>query len=274
MSELAVTIPIGIGDIIYVKAMLDAVKHRYDTIKIKFHREIVRSYNFDPNYNSFLDDIGALFFSESPYVLTDEPGIPFYGVVSICTDNQITPLKPSFKNLLCKGSPLQLDGEYIVMVTKSRDLPKEDLDARVMEMWQVLQEVSKKYKVVILGEREVQMHQGYVDMGPNNVYSIYSSIIDHIPNDRLLDLSLPALGINSPSLTQIRQDCLTMSGAKFVLTLGIGGGFCLATAVGNTIGYRWDNDPIADVVFSKQYEDAMVTKEWSKFISTLKRYTT
>ena len=100
--------------------MLDNVKDRYTEIKIKFHREIIKSHGLDPAYHKFLDDIGSLLFSEPPYVITDEPGIPFYGMVSICVDFGIPPVKPTLINLLCKGEPLNLDGEYIVMVTKAR----------------------------------------------------------------------------------------------------------------------------------------------------------
>lgn len=269
MSTLAVTIPIGLGDIIYTKAMLDTVSHRYSKIKLKFHREIIQSYKFDSGYNGFLDEIGSLFFSNPPYVLTDEPGIPFYGLVSICQDNNISPVKPCLQHLLCKGSPLQLDGEYIVMVTKVRYLSRSSLDTKVKEMWDVIRQLSAKYKVVILGEREVQMHEGYVQIGTNDVYSIYTSIKDNVPNDSIIDLSIPALGISSPSLSQIQQDCLIMNQAKFVITLGVGGSFCMATAVGNVIGYREDSDSIANVVFGPEYPDAVVTSSWSRFIYKL-----
>jgi len=272
MSILRITIPIGLGDIIYVKAMLDAIPNRYDQIKIKYHREIIQSYKFDPGYNKFLDDIGALFFSNPPYVITEEPGIPFYGLVSICQDHGITPVKPRLQHLMCKGEPLQIDGEYIVMVTKVRYLSRHLLDTKVMEMWNIIKQLSTKYKIVILGEREVQMHAGYVQIGTNDVYSIYDSIKHHVPEDRIIDLSIPALGISSPSLSQIRQDCLIMNKAKFVITLGVGGGFCMATAVANVIGYREDSDSIANVVFSSEYPDAVVTGSWNRFIYKLGEY--
>lgn len=272
MNVLRATIPIGLGDIIYVKAMFDAIPGRYSQVRLKFHREIIQSYKFDPNYNQFLDEIGSLFFSEPPYVLTDEPGIPFYGLVSICQDNNIIPVRPRLQHLLCKGQPLEVDEEYIVIVTKVRYLSRHLLDNKVMEMWKVINKLSTKYKVVILGEREVQMHLGYQEIGSNDVYSIYDSIKTNVPANRIIDLSIPALGISSPNLSQIQQDCLIMNKAKFVVTLGIGGSFCMATAVANVVGYREDQDSIADVVFREEYHDTTVTSTWPRFINKLNEY--
>ena len=269
MAEIAINVPIGLGDLIYLKAMLDPVKHKYDKIKIKFHREIVGFYNINSEYNKFLDDIGALFFSEKPYELTNEPGIPFYGMVSVCNDNGITPIKPHLPHLLCKGTPVDVGGDYLVINTKVRYLDRQELDKIIMTFWTQLNRLSQRYRIVILGEREVELHRGYEELGSQHVYSIYNSIRENIPADRLVDLSIPALGKTAPSLQQIQQDCLTMSRAAFVVTLGIGGGFCMATAVANTIGYRTDNDPIADRVFAREYSNAIVTKDWGYFINQL-----
>lgn len=270
MSTLVINVPIGLGDLIYLKAMLDTVKHRYQKIKIKFHRDIIKFYAFDPGYHKFLDEIGALFFSEAPYELTSEDGIPFYGMVSICNDNKIPPVKPNLVHLLCKGTPLNIGQEYLVLNTKIRYLARDQLDLRVMEFWSMMQRLAQRYKIVIVGERVVEFNHGYLEMGPNAVYSIYDSIKEHIPSDRIVDCTIPALGKTSPSLSQIQQDCLIMSGAKAVITLGVGGGFCMATAVANVIGFRLDSDPIADVVFNRHYPNAIVTKDWAYFLEMLR----
>ncbi len=275
MNQLSITVPIGLGDLIYLRAMLDEVKHNFSQIKIKFHKEIIKSYGFDPEYSKFLDDIGQLLFSEIPYMITEEEGIPFYGLVTICNDHHIRAVKPRLANILCKGTPLDINDEYIVMITKVRYLNRNHLDERVRSFWQVMNELSQKYKIVVLGERVVEPMRDYIGHNSNGtevIYSIYNSIIEHIPNDRIIDLTIPALGITSPQLTQIQQDCLIMNKAKLIVTLGVGGGFCMATAVGNVVGYRIDQDPIADIVFPQEYDDARVTKDWGRFISLLQGY--
>ncbi len=270
MNILRVSIPIGLGDLIYTKAMLDSVKHLYNQIHIRIFRDIISSYGIDPKYNNFLDEIGNLFFSEPPYILTSE-NIPFYGLVDVCTSNSIMPVKPNLKNLLCEGTTIDVGEEYIVLVTKVRYMAREHFEEKRGQLFDTLRQLSQKYKIVILGEREVQFNGGYTSF-VGGIYSIYNDIIQHIPSDRLLDLSMSALGITAPNLINIRQDCLTMSRAKFVVTMGVGGGFCMATAVANTIGYRIDQDPIADAVFDREYSDALITKDWSYFINKLQSY--
>lgn len=270
MTIFRANIPVGLGDLIYAKAMFDNMKHRYLEIRLNTYRDIISSYGIDSNYNKFIDDIMALFFNEPPYVLTSEH-IPFYGLALMCRDHRIVPVKPELKHLLCKGTPINIGEEYVAIVTKVRYMAREHFDSKKNELFSIIQQLSQKYKIVILGERVVQLNGGYT-VFVNGVYSIYDDIIQNISPDRIVDLTVPALGITAPSLTNIQQDCLTLSNAKFAITIGVGGGFCMATAVANTIGYRVDQDPIADVVFDKEYQNAVVTKDWTYFISRLRQH--
>lgn len=269
MNILKINIPIGIGDILYAKGMLDAVKHNYNEIHIKFHREIINSYKMSQDYNVFLDELGRLLFSEPPYILTDEPGIPFYGIMELCHDKGISPIKPNLKHILCYGEPLQLDSEYIVIATKARYMPKKHIDPLAMSMWQMVSKLAQKYHIVIVGERELQMNIGYQEIGKDHVYSFYNSIMENVPNDRIIDCSIPVFGKNCPSLTKLKQDCLIMSQSKFTMTLGVGGGLSIASCVSKVIGYRRDSDSIADHVFSHESQDAIITKDWNRFLMAL-----
>lgn len=270
MSILKITIPIGVGDLLYIKAMLDNTGDRYQEIYIRFHRDIITFYQMDPNYNKFLDDMGALFFGQPPYILTEE-AIPFYGISSICSDNKIVPIKPNLKDLLCIGKSENIDGEYIVVVTKVRYMPRAHFNMISGRFFTALKRLSEKYKIVILGEKEVYMNPGYLEF-KDSIYSIYNDIIDNIPQNRIVDLTLPTTGNVAPNLKQIQQDCLTLSGAKVAITIGVGGGMSMATAVANVVGYRIDQDPIADVVFQSEYPDAIITKNLDYFIHKLNQY--
>lgn len=259
-------IPIGIGDLLYVKAMLDAVKHQHDEINIRFCREIIDSYNLDPEYNLFLDDLGNLLFSDHPYKINDITNTrPLSGLVDLCQENNIKPVKPQLKDLLCNGPGLNLDKDYIVVATKSRYLPRTHFDQLAPSLWTTLNSLSQKYTIVVLGERIVEMNKGYEEF-LNEIYSTYEDIKNNV---NVLDMTIPALGITSPKLNRLQQDCQIMKEAKFVVTLGVGGSFCMATSVANVIGYRCDNDPIANAVFDRDYSDAIVTKDWNRFISIL-----
>ena len=159
MSILEATIPIGLGDLIYLKAMFDAAKSNFQQIKIAYHRELITVFKSNNSeYNTLLDDFGKLFFSESPYLLTENCG-PFRGVMRISTDYRIPLRKPELGYLLCKGTPLNLDEPYIVLTTKVRYLSRTNFNEKAAEFWDIIKQLSKKYKFIVLGERVVNEHR-------------------------------------------------------------------------------------------------------------------
>jgi hypothetical protein len=267
MKTFKATIHIGLGDIIYTRGQFDPVKHLYDRIEISFNKMLYGLH--DDNYPIFLNDLGKLLFSEHPYVLTDADH-PHLNPVDMAKEAK--PCKPDLKNILCKGNSLNLGSEYIVLTTKLRYFRRNIFNSLSNELFNTIKELSNKYKIVVLGEKIIEMNNEYKFWGNNEIYSIYDDIIKNIPADKLVDLTIPALGITSPKLSQVQQDCLIMKEAKLVISLGVGGNFCMATAVANTVGYRTDNDPIANAAFDREYPDAIITKNWTYFIETLKKY--
>ena len=116
------------------------------------------------------------------------------------------------------------------------------------------------------------MRKEYVNI-QNEVFGIYEQIITNLPNDRIVDLTVPALGETVSDLKQIQQDCLIMNEAKFVITLGVGGNSCMAHSTAKmSIGYREDNLPFGNIVFGREYPNLIVSKDWKYFISVLERY--
>jgi hypothetical protein len=271
MKSFGASIPIGIGDLIYIKAMFEPIKHEFSEINLRFHRELITKYSRHSSYNSFLDEFGKLLFGEKPYVL-DNGQYPYCGLSEMVTDYRIVPHKPELAYLLCKGTPLEVGGPYIVINTKTRSLPQYHIEGMMPQFWKLLNQLSEKYKIVILGEKVVEMNTEYQIYTEQHIYSLYTHIYNNVPAERLIDLSVPSLGITTPNLQNIQQDCLIMSQAKFVINFGIGGGFCLATAVANTVGYRYDDDLVADRVFDRIYPNAMITKDWAAFVQKLGQY--
>ena len=99
-------------------------------------------------------------------------------------------------------------------------------------------------------------------------------IIANLPNDRILDLSVPALGETVADLKDIRQDCLIMRDAKFVLSIGCGGNTCMSTSTANmSIGFTGDNLEFANILYNNRaYQNCIMTKDWNLFIRTLENY--
>lgn len=268
MKTFSAKTPIGLGDLIYLKAMFDPIKHEYESINLSLTKEIITDFGKNSDYDTFISEFGQLLFGDAPYKLTNE-AYPYRRVDEIVRGFGIKPCKPEMAHILCKGTPLDLGAPYIVMNTKIRALSKTYLERNVREFWTLMNLLSKKYKIVILGEKVIEMTREYQIHTSENIFSLYPHIYNNIPADCLIDRAVPALGITSPNLKQIQQDCLIMNQAKFCINFGIGGGFCLATAVANTIGYRHDDDLVADLVFDRDYPNAVVTKNWAKFIQTL-----
>ena len=274
-------LPTSLGEIINIKYHLDQVKTQYDQIKLSFHTQLWNSglYTEKPDWpqrkklwDKYLFDLGQLFFKEPPYILQATSNKYGGDAGELVKKLNITPQKAEMAHLLCKGKSLNLGEEYIVITTKLRHIQKNNFFPHLIELLRVLNRLSKKYKIVILGERIVEMRKEYVNI-QNEVFGIYEQIITNLPNDRIVDLTVPALGETVSDLKQIQQDCLIMNEAKFVITLGVGGNSCMAHSTAKmSIGYREDNLPFGNIVFGREYPNLIVSKDWKYFISVLERY--
>ena len=275
-------IPTSMGEIINLKFHLDLIKNQYDQIALGFYKPLwntglhIEAPDWPQKkilWDNFLRDLGNLFFTEKPYTLLPAP--TYFGGDSeqiLLRKLNMKPQKINMVNLLCKGTPLNLSEEYIVITTKVREMEKGFFTCHSASLWTTLRVLSSKYKIVILGERVVEMRKEYITCS-NSVFGIYEQIISNLPSERILDLTLPALGETVSSLAQVQQDCLIMNGAKFVITIGLGGNSCMAHSCAKmAIGFRSDNLPYAEQLFSKEYPDLIVTKNWDYFIKLLKGY--
>ena len=266
MRVLQTNVCIGLGDLICMKGQTDPFKDQFDQIRITLDRNVINTYRRnDVPYSKFLNDVCKLFFSEKPYML-NVGNYPIKGMHGICKEYNLPFVKPNLKYLLCKGDSLNLGEDYIIINTKVRTFPRQRWNEIRQDIFNLLNLLANKYKIVILGEKVVEQSLEYQSHGPNNVYCIYSELIQNLKKDRVLDLTIPALGITAPNLIQVQQDCLIMSQAKFVMLFGLGGAFCMANATSNTIGYRCDNEELADELYNnKVYDDAFITKNFDFF---------
>lgn len=267
-------IPLSLGEIINFKYHLDMVKENYQQILFSFHRPLLKSH-LDVNahqeqlQNKYIDDIGKLFFSEAPYQIEPHSS-NFFGDMNTLSDLiKVAPQKADLRQYLCKGQSLDI-GPYIVMTTKVRELDKNIFLPLSFQLWKTLQSLSETYKIVILGEREVEMRKEYVVWSSRNIYGLYEQIISNLPPDRIVDLTVPALGNTVSDLSKIQQDCLIMNQAKVTITIGIGGNCGMSTASSNlALGFRNDNNVMAGRIYSSEDERVCVTSNWQHFINKL-----
>lgn len=272
MKIIQNTICLGIGDNLVARLCLDTIKDQCQSIKISHSKNVLRDFRHnDPVYDGFMKQLGKLLFSEPPYQYVDQQ---FQGIhlPNLLKEYGTRPRKPNLDHLLCKGNSLILGSEYIVITTKIRGLKTANILPLSIQLWKVLRKLSEKYLIVIMGEKEIEMSGEYISQRAL-ISCMYEQIVSNIPNDRIVDLTVPALGITTPNLSKIQQDCLIMKEAKFVLTLGIGGNVWLSAAVApKTIGYREDGDWMTDLLVNPDFPSLSLTKNWGTFINMLESH--
>lgn len=274
MQQISTSICIGLGDNIVARILFDTVKFKYSQIKISHEQHLIQMHkNNDPLHISFLRDIGMLLFSDPPFYFDTNQYSPIAPNISKIIRDFSPIMKPDLQHLLCKGYQPNIDEEYICITTKIRFINKSKFLPVAHQFWQALRKLSNKYKIVILGERIFDENVAYVKDLPNNiVYSIYNDIIENIPNERIIDLSIPVYGKIASTITKVQQDGLVMNGSKFVICLGNGGNLWHAIATSNTIiAYRDpdDNDRNADLILQPNFTHTHMHKNWDNFITEL-----
>lgn len=270
MKKVSTSICLGLGDNIIARIIFDTVKHQYNEIRISHDQSVINHYKRgDAKYIQFLNDIGNLLFTEPPYFLDHNKYPPIHTLNTIKNFSPIA--KPNLQHLLCKGTPLEINEEYIVITTKIRMIPKNQFLPLSIKLWKALNTLSNKYKIVIMGEKELNESAAYIgDLSENLVYSIYEQIIANVPEDCIIDLTVPSLGLIAPQLNKIQQDGLIMKNAKFVIALGNGGNLWHAVATGNKIiAYRDDPDNAADAILNPNFTHVKMHKNWLEFIKEL-----
>lgn len=280
MKSLQISIPLGLGDLIIIKTQLDTVKHEYDLIEITPYKALYQQclHTEDAGWparkilwDKYLADVGKLFFSESPYKMSDI-NYPYMSTENMIKQLNLTPKKPELAHLLAKGKSLELDAPYIVLHTKARHINKQILYPNIIQLWDLLKKISNKYYIVIVGEKVVEMRKEYEGL-KNEIFSLYEQMITNLPTNRVIDLTLPALSETVSDISQIQQDCLIIHEAAASITFGLGGNFCLSTAVAKmAIGFRTENFWLTNAVFTQEYSNAIITKDWARFMRALGRY--
>ena len=255
--------------------MLDRFKHLYERINISFYTEYILAYrNGEQGNYKFLNDLAQLLFSEPPYNYIPEGHTArHFNPQEIQDHFAITMTHPDLAHIICDPNYYHGLSNYIVINTKVRALNKPVFDKIKVPFWNIMRQITAKKKIVILGERTIQMNHEYAYLGSMHVWSLYNEIIQNIPTNQLLDMTVPALGITPPDLQNIRNDSCIMRDANFVINIGIGGSFCLGASVAKyLITYRADIEQVCEYLYGLATCDhprAFITKDSNAFLKKL-----
>lgn len=222
-------INVGIGDHLIIRFFLDQIKNQFDSIQITHSRAAMSHWRAnDPKYWEFIYQLGDILFSESPYQLVKRPiYFPFWPSERFMSLG-IKPARPNLPGMIVNHNLTAIPTEpYIVLTTKVREMKPEMFQSFIQEFTPIIQKLATKYTIVLMGEREVEKSKEYlVANNPTIIFSAYNAFKKLVPD--AVDLTIPALGIQSSDIKQVQHDCYIMSKSKAVLTLGIGGNVWLS----------------------------------------------
>jgi hypothetical protein len=243
MNDLSISLNGGIGDVILSNNLIGSIKDQYNIINIGPNNDIMRKYrNNDHKYYDFLLNFLSLFFSDNKkYMIHKNNNFQRFSIIDNILVNTKIPddglynIKIANKLIDLELPPISTD-EYIVITTKVRGLPLYNLYIKIYkkQILETLKKCSKKYKIVIIGDRGLPTSIEYKTIGNQRVYCIYNDLINELPQDRILDLTVNDTYIDVPDITKLIQDCTYMNKAKAVITIGYGGNFILALAASTT----------------------------------------
>src|SRR3989338_5099507 len=227
---------VGIGDILHIKAQLDAVKHQYEKISIGPDDSDITLYrNNDDRYRKFVRGLFDLLFTEKPYVIDPHVSGDRKNPYALWADG-FEPVIPRLAHLLCDGVSVCAE-PYVVVHTKLRGFRRSHYNDFRADFLRLIATLACKYRVVLLGERTIGSNAEYRIHGPELIFSIYEDLLTCLPEDKIIDRTVPELGFTSPELPRFLEECLIQNKATHVITLGSGGNVSIAMSVGNSIGY-------------------------------------
>ncbi len=269
MKEYSVKIPIGIGDLVYIKGLLDLTKDRFSCINISPNMAL---FNGRPKYKPFVMELMGMLFKPPFYNITMDQSYPFKSIVDMWRQLKIKPRKPNVASILCEGElPKGLhSGKYIVINTKVRALKKNAYRAFQPKLFKLLRSIGK-HKIVLLGEREIEFTNEYKNLGHKNIYCIYRDLVDYLPSNKIVDLTISKLGITPPNMKKFKHDCNIMHHAHRVIQIGGGGSFCVSSAISKLICIiSYSSLPFfAEVFRYNEYKDVLVANNSREFLKAI-----
>lgn len=228
MSHFAINI--GIGDIITSKSYLLDLVRRGRTVTVRpTHRHLNMR---GAGYAEFVQRFMELVFFEPGFIVESgdtktEPShwaqlrrdglkqhiVDLSGVLPLASD--LTPLEP-----------------YICVNTKVRQYSRSRFLTIKDSLLSVLANLPTK--VAIVGEKVVEQNVEYAIHGDDVIYSIYNYLME-LPQDKIIDLTVPALGLSTPDLATLRKDCYIMAQSRCVVNIGYGGNLSLSGSVAKNV---------------------------------------
>jgi len=218
----------GIGDIIVLKSYLNQFFHNSnDKIYIDYNKYHIGTWrdNVD-EYYMFLIKL-AKFILPNDYIIVEE-GLEEgkqIDTASIVDSYKFKSSTDKFKIIDMYHKNIDKDTGKIILHTKVRGLYNHDYNSIKDSFFKILNDSNNQ--IIILGEKEIEYGREYTIHTNRIIYSIYNDIIANINSTKIIDFTVPRLGVTTPDFDKLAYDIKLMSEYKNIV-FGIGGTLLLA----------------------------------------------
>ncbi|SRR6266403_875684 len=257
---------LGIGDIILTKSYLLHIL-KTQPIEVGFHDAIIKSYISNPKIVDFSYEFLKTVYHEHGFSISKSPTLHENPLNWSDLRNRKVP--ESIIDLSSVLAPYEVQySNYICINTKIRDLHHDKFLKLLPFFKTVLNELSLKYNIILMGEKEVEKTIEYNKL-PNLVYSMYP----YIKDIKCIDLTVDKLGNTESNLEKLKYDASLMRSAVCTINVGAGGNLSISSSVGKSINYMenvvYFNHNFLDFK-DNVYKNCSVYTNFDKFLQGLR----
>jgi hypothetical protein len=270
MQNLEFVVNTGIGDLIHTAQLLDKPLSEGNKINI-----VLGVAQFDSVKNilwlpriEFLVWLVDVLFQKRGYEAYFSANRIGNSPQVLLNFDFVSPAIPDFSRDFLGTSIENKKSNRIVLLTKVRAFSKNVLSTYEQSIRDALQELSKSNEIVIVGERDIEFNAEYKIHGTDMIYSLYSYFKKIIPG--AVDMTLPALGITSPTRELFIKDCALMNSAKRVICFGSGGNVSIAMSTSRIINLYGGTEMAPLFCTFKRSEEKLVTNNVFEFLNELR----
>ena len=222
---LNVCLRAGIGDIIASKSVL---LDRAPLINVKINEGCL-GLRGGADYRVFLQNFAKLLFCEPEFCFQGFGPEPPTG----WSDFGLDPKRLPFQTKLHENIQSPVSGKYICITTKSRGPNGSTFFKEHEILVDGLKKISNNIKIVLLGEKEIEVNSEVAYLKNFNMISNIYDMAITIPG--IIDMTIPKLGLTSPTFDVFQRDCACMANSIAVINSGQGGNTVFSSAVARTV---------------------------------------
>jgi len=274
---------LGIGDLLLCYSYIMQHYEEYDKFFILLDYNIITLFRNDSNSikeftkrltNKIFSDPKIEIIEYDPYQNYDDyvPHDLLDNIISNQNIFRLVNMSHLIKNIEIK----KYDKPYFILNTKIRLENYNFYLSFKDEFLKIINELSKSYKLILMGERQMEINREYSADPPGlGAFLIYDDILNNIDKNNIIDLTRNEL-LHQNDINDFLKDCYLINKSSFSILLGRSGvSFIVSSFSDNVIGFRtYDTCDIIknNFISSKLIDDNgyFLTNDINKFFDKLR----